>query len=78
MTNGITSLEGSVVEDITLACRLPELSIQLSKGQWLHSFMTSEGQPEWTVFLPDRSWLTVMNGKLVRQRGLEGRKPGSS
>ena len=74
MTNGINSLKGSLIEDMGLAGRLPELSIRLSGRKWLHSFMTAEGQPEWTVFLQDNRRLTVVKGQLVRQRGLDSGK----
>jgi hypothetical protein len=45
--------------------RLPELVIALSGGLWVHAFNTAEGQPQWTVFLPDESWLRVDGGRLV-------------
>ena len=40
--------------------------LALSGGLWVHAFSTVEGQPQWTVFLPDESWLTVVGGRLVR------------
>lgn len=68
MTNGIHSLQGRRVEGIALCGRLPELSVALSGALWLHSFTTVEGQPEWTLFLLDGSWLTVRRGCVVRER----------
>jgi hypothetical protein len=62
---GIARLEGHRVEGITVEGRLPELVIALSGGLWVHAFNTAEGQPEWTVFLPDGSWLRVDGGRLV-------------
>jgi hypothetical protein len=67
--HGIESLTGLTILDITVTGRLPELCVQLSDGRWIHSFATSEGQPDWTVFLPDGSWLTVTRGRVVVERG---------
>ena len=66
MDFGIARLEGRRVEGITVEGRLPELVLALSGGRWVHAFSTVEGQPEWTLFLPDGSWLTVVGGGLVR------------
>lgn len=66
MDFGITRLEGRRVERIAVEGRLPELVIALSDGVWVHAFNTSEGQPEWSVNLPDHSWIGVDGGLLVR------------
>jgi hypothetical protein len=68
ITLGISSLQDHLIEEISLVGRLPEISIRLSGATWLHSFMTAEGQPAWVVFLPDRTWLTVRRGRIVRER----------
>ena len=47
MDNGIRTLIGRSVEEISLVGRLPELYIHLSAGRWVHTFMTREGGPEW-------------------------------
>jgi hypothetical protein len=47
--------------------RLPELVLGLSDGRWIHSFMTADGQPAWTVFLPGGGWLTVERGGIVHE-----------
>jgi hypothetical protein len=65
MNNGIAALRGHVVEVVALAGRLPELTLRLSGGLWVQSFNTSEGQPAWTIFLPDESWLTTVGGHVV-------------
>lgn len=39
------SLIGRTVEDVGLHGRLPELTIALSGGRYVSSFMTAEGQP---------------------------------
>jgi hypothetical protein len=69
MDNGIARLKELKVLDIALVGRLPEVYIQLSGERWLHTFQTREGQPEWTVFLPDRTWVTFRGGRIVRERG---------
>jgi hypothetical protein len=68
MSNGIETLKGRKVEDVSVGCRLPEIVIRLSANLWVHSFTTVEGQPKWTLFLPDRSWLCVERGNLVREK----------
>ena len=65
--SGIASLQDEQIEEILLDGRLPEISIQLSGTRWLHSFMTAEGQPAWSIFLPDNTWLTVRRGCVVRE-----------
>ena len=65
---GIARLAGPAIEQIQVVGRLPELAIQLSDGRWVHSFMTADGQPSWTVFLQDGSWLNVGRGQLVHDR----------
>jgi hypothetical protein len=65
MTNGVARLVGHRIEAIDIVGRLPEVLVQLSDGLWLQTFNTSEGQPEWTVFLPDESWVTVIAGHVV-------------
>jgi hypothetical protein len=66
MNNGIASLKGLTVEEISLEGRLPELSLRLSGGRWLRSFMTAEGQPMWTVFVRGDAWVTARRrGRVV-------------
>jgi hypothetical protein len=66
MDFGISRLEGHRVEGIAVEGRLPELVVALSGGLWVHAFSTVEGQPQWTLFLADGSWVTVAGGGLVR------------
>jgi hypothetical protein len=68
MDNGIASLKTRDVLDISLVGRLPEIYIHLSGDRWVHSFMTREGRPEWTVFLPDKTWITFRGGRILRER----------
>ncbi len=65
VSNGLASLTGRSIIELGVEGRLPELNVALTGGVWLHSFMTAEGQPAWTVFLPDGSWLCVERGVLV-------------
>jgi hypothetical protein len=65
MTNGVTRLMRHHVEHLDVVGHLPELRLTLSERLWIQAFNTSEGQPEWTVFLPDQSWLTVIGGHLA-------------
>jgi hypothetical protein len=44
------SLIGCKVQDASIYGRLPELSIALTGGLYVSSFMTAEGQPAWTIF----------------------------
>lgn len=62
MDRGILSLAGSAIEDISLVGRLPEISIRLSGKRWIQSCMTTDSQPEWVIFLHDRSCLRVNRG----------------
>ncbi len=68
ISNGVKALKGRLVQSITIDSRLPELCIELSAGRWVHSFMTAEGQPEWTVFLHDGSWVCVERGRLLHDQ----------
>ena len=59
------SLVGRRVENIALHGRLPELSVALSGGIHIASFMTAEGQPAWTIFNDASHFISVENGKVV-------------
>ncbi|KRE16845.1 hypothetical protein ASE63_14035 [Bosea sp. Root381] len=43
-------LVGQRVDDIRTFGRLPEIQLSLSGGFHIASFMTAEGDPEWTLF----------------------------
>jgi hypothetical protein len=43
-------LLGQRVDDIRTFGRLPEIQLSLSGGFYVASFMTAEGDPEWTLF----------------------------
>ncbi len=70
------SLIGRKVQDASIYGRLPELSIALTGGLYVASFMTAEGQPEWTIF--DRcaeqqksSYIAVRNGQIYEDLDAE-------
>lgn len=42
-------LIGARVSDVELFGRLPEISVGLTNGMFVASFMTSEGDPEWAI-----------------------------
>lgn len=61
----IAGLPGPRIKEITLEGRLPEIRVQLENGVAVASYMTAEGQPVWTLFLPDGSWINVDRGRLI-------------
>lgn len=66
--SGIPTLKRAVIEAISLdGNRLPELILDLTEKRRLRSMMTSDGQPEWSVRLPDDSWLFVKRGVVNRR-----------
>lgn len=67
--NVFGSLIGRSVETVSVFGRLPELSIALSGGFRVASFMTAEGQPAWTIFDNTNGesgthWISVRDGKI--------------
>jgi hypothetical protein len=81
LERALAGLKGRRLLALSTEGRLPELVVTLSAGRWLHAFMTAEGQPSWTVFLTDESWLTVANGVTVhdtQNRRLAARAKGGA
>ena len=74
ITNGVRALRKHRIAAIDLPTRLPELSIAMTGSRWVHSFMTAGGQPDWTVFLHDGSWLCVERGRLVHDGNIDWRR----
>ena len=66
ITNTIKGIEGLSIESIDVEGRIPEIVVSLSDGRTLRSFMTAEGQPEWTIFLnaTKTEWIQVKRGSL--------------
>jgi hypothetical protein len=74
-------LLGATVSEVGTFGRLPELAVGLSNGLFVVSFMTAEGQPEWTLIdrrLPDACWLAVRGGRIVSGRDPEVSKRASA
>jgi hypothetical protein len=63
---GLAALEGEIVQAVSLDGSLPEITVDLGIAR-VRSFMTAEGQPAWTLFLPTEDWLCVRRGLLVRE-----------
>lgn len=59
-------ITGTTVESVEIFGRLPEISVGLSNGLHVVSFMTAEGQPEWAILTrkPFIGYLSVKRGKL--------------
>ena len=62
----LKSLIGGEVKQVTMTDRLPEISLALSNGLHVTSFMTAEGQPSWSIIarVPQLGSLQVKRGKL--------------
>jgi hypothetical protein len=63
--SGIRGLKRARVESVRVEGQLPELCLTLSDGRRVRSFMSSDGQPRWVLFLPDGSWLCVRRGVML-------------
>jgi hypothetical protein len=66
----LEQLHCSTVSDVWLFGDLPELGIALSSGHRVLSFMTSDGDPDWTLFdrrEPKERWLRVRDGLVVEE-----------
>jgi hypothetical protein len=64
ITRAVATLAERVLASVELCDFLPEVRLTFDDGHALQSFMTAEGQPAWTLFLPDRSNLHVSRGSL--------------
>lgn len=66
----LLQLRESIVANVEVFGKLPELAIELSNGHRIVSFMTAEGDPQWTLFdrrSPTTRWLCVRDGRVVEQ-----------
>lgn len=59
-------LAGATVTSVTLFGRIPEISVGLSNGLYIVSFMTAEGQPQWALICRQtpKGTLCVKGGRL--------------
>ncbi len=70
------SLVGRNLEEVCLSGRLPELAISVSGNLYVCSFMTSEGQPAWSIL--DRKagrTLYVKDGRICEELFSGNRAP---
>jgi hypothetical protein len=65
-------LKGQRVTDIVIACRLPELNMSFSGNNWLHSFATEAGQPQWALLFPDEGSMVVQGGRIYFENKEKG------
>lgn len=78
---GIARFAGLRVTEVLVEGRLPELVIGLSDKRRVHSFMTAEGQPAWTILMRAAGWITVERGRLIHDTQNAHtcrRRPGST
>jgi hypothetical protein len=64
VSEGLSTIESATLTGIGLDGALPELSVELSNGMRIRSFMSADGDPEWLVMLADGSALFVDNREL--------------
>jgi hypothetical protein len=66
--NQIRMLIGAKVTRVETTGYLPEIIVSLSTDMRVSSFSSDQGQPEWTLFLPDKSWLHCKRGVVINER----------
>lgn len=74
----IADLVGRTVQDVSTFGRLPEIAFAFSGQRYLLSFMTEEGQPEWTIFDrrgPAKRCISCKRGQLVEEVAEPQQKP---
>lgn len=54
---------GKALEKVEFFGRLPEISIKFNSALWLLTFMTEEGNPEWSIKFKNGEWLGVSDGE---------------
>jgi len=54
---------GKTLEKVEFFGRLPEISIKFNSALWLLTFMTVEGNPEWSIKLKNGEWIGVSDGE---------------
>jgi hypothetical protein len=66
---GLARLQGSTVESVSIGGAVPELVVVFSNEHSLRSMVMVTGDPEWSIKLPDRRWLSVRAGQLLLGEG---------
>lgn len=64
----ISGLIGESILKLELVGALPEIKLILSSGKRIQSFTSDAGNPDWAIFLPDKSWLGSKEGNLVHEK----------
>jgi hypothetical protein len=59
-------LRNKTVAELSVVGRLPEIVISLSESLYVLSFMTAEGDPQWTLF--DRRYATLRTLSVLEGR----------
>ena len=62
---GILSLQGTTVQALSVVGKVPELVVQFSNGHYLRSMVMVTGNPEWSIKLPNGSWVYAKSGCLL-------------
>lgn len=59
-------LQNTIVDDVQISSRIPELQIKFSNGLWLVTFNPDSAQPDWSIGFNTlgRKYLSVARGKL--------------
>jgi hypothetical protein len=57
-------LRNKVVVELSAVGRLPEIVVALTEGLYVSSFMTAEGDPQWSLFDRRERTLSVLEGQL--------------
>lgn len=69
--NRFSKLKNKTILEFAIEGRLPELRLKLSDGLWVHSFSTSESQPEWYLNLnnesPTYDLIQIQRGKIIKE-----------
>ena len=69
--NRFPKLNRKTILEFDIEGRLPELRIKLSDGLWIHSFCTTENQPEWYLRLntnkTNYNLIQIQRGKIFKK-----------
>jgi hypothetical protein len=69
---GIAGLRGSAIEGVSVAGRVPELTVSFSNGHCLRSMVMVTGEPKWSIKLHDGRWVYALVGELLVGEGASG------
>jgi hypothetical protein len=72
--SAFAQVRNTALAKLSLHGRLPELELAFTNGVFIASFMTAEGQPEWSITdrrVSPNVWLSVRNGALFEGDGMD-------